>query len=131
MVLVLSTDFKVVKYELVLIVSGDRNWTDREKIRKVLTEFNPQTTLLVEGGARGADRLARQEGRKLGFKVITVDADWHKYGKAAGAVRNRVMYNTYKPHGILAFHSNISESKGTKDMIEVAEKGGTPVRLTT
>jgi len=121
----------VVEYDLVLIVSGDRNWTDREKIRQVLTEFNPQTTLLVEGGARGADSLARQEGRKLGFEVITVKADWYKYGKAAGPIRNKVMYDTYKPDGILAFHSNIAESKGTKHMIELAEKGGTPVRLTT
>ena len=115
---------------MVIIISGDRNWTDREKIRQVLTELDPATTLLVEGGARGADSLARQEARKLGFEVITVKADWYKYGKAAGAIRNQLMYDTYNPDGILAFHSNIEESKGTKHMISVAKKGGTPVRLT-
>lgn len=117
--------------KLTLIVSGDRNWLDREKIRNVLTEFDPATTLIVEGGARGADSLARQEAEKMGFEVITVKAEWHKYGKAAGALRNLKMYETYKPDGILAFHSQIEESKGTKHMIGVAKKGGTPVRLTT
>ncbi len=113
-----------------LIVSGSRYWTDREKIREVLTEFDPATTLIVEGGATGADTLAREEAQKLGFGVVTVHADWYKYGKAAGAVRNLMMLDIYKPDGILAFHPELKMSKGTKHMVRIANKRGIPVRLT-
>ena len=115
----------------VILITGDRNWTDREKIHKVLTEFDPATTILIEGGARGADRLGREEGEKLGFHVLTMKADWKRYGKAAGPIRNREMYNKGHPDLVLAFHSNLALSSGTKDMINVAIEGGTPFRLTT
>ena len=118
------------EFETVVLVTGGRGWSDREKIREVLTEFDPLTTLIVEGGCRGADDLAKQEAEKLGFKVLTVHADWYKYGKAAGVVRNKLMYETTHPNVVLAFHSDLKNSKGTKHMVEMAKKGGTPVRLT-
>ena len=119
------------EYATVVLVTGDRNWTDREKIRQVLTEYDPLTTLIVEGGARGADTIAREIAEELGFDVLEVKAQWEKYGRAAGAVRNKLMYDKSHPTVVEAFHSNLGASKGTKHMVEYSKKGGTPVRVTT
>lgn len=113
-----------------VLLCGGRNWTDRDKIRNLLTGFDSATTLIVEGGCRGADTIGREEAEKLGFEVITMKAEWKKFGKGAGQIRNQMMYATYSPDMILAFHEDLNSSKGTKHMIEVAKRGGTPVRLT-
>jgi 8-oxo-dGTP pyrophosphatase MutT (NUDIX family) len=119
------------EYVKVVLVTGDRNWTDREKIRGVLTDYDPLTTLIVEGGARGADTIAREVAEELGFDVLEVKADWERYGRAAGPVRNKLMYDKSHPDVVEAFHGNIGASKGTKHMVEYSKKGGTPVRVTT
>ena len=119
------------EYAKVVLVTGDRKWSDKEKIRQVLTEYDPLITLIVEGGARGADTIAREVAEELGFDVFEVKAQWEKYGKAAGAVRNKLMYDKMHPDVVEAFHSNIGASKGTKHMVEYSKKGGTPVRVTT
>ena len=49
-------------------------------------------------------------------------ADWKKYGRAAGPIRNKQMLNEGKPDLVLAFHTNIENSKGTKSMIQIAKK---------
>jgi hypothetical protein len=40
-----------------ILVCGDREWTDEALVRQVLREQNP--SLIIEGGARGADTCAR------------------------------------------------------------------------
>lgn len=117
--------------KLTIILCGGRDWGDRDKIRNVLMGFDSATTLIVEGGCRGADTIGREEAIKLGFVVITEMAEWHKYGKRAGRIRNQKMYDIYRPDLVLAFHHDLNHSKGTKHMITVAKKGGTPVRVTT
>ncbi|KKN01348.1 hypothetical protein LCGC14_1128740 [marine sediment metagenome] len=46
------------------------------------------------------------------------------YGKAAGPIRNKQMLDEGQPHLVLAFHDNIEESTGTKDMVKQAAKRG-------
>ena len=114
-----------------ILICGDRNWTDEAKIRKAVLEIHSETTieLVIEGGARGADALGKIVGRSLGIEVISFPADWVKFGRPAGPIRNRQMLQEGKPDLVLAFHNNIMESKGTKDMIKASEKAGIPVRL--
>ena len=121
----------MIKTKFTVLLCGGRNWADRDKVRNLLTGFDADTTLIVEGGCRGADTIGREEAEKLGIEVITEKAEWEKFGKAAGRIRNQMMYDTYHPDMILAFHEDLKSSKGTKHMIEVAVKGGTPFRLVT
>ena len=104
-----------------VLVCGDRNWTNSRLIREYLEELNPDS--LIEGEARGADRLSAIEASSMGIEVIRVPADWGEYGKAAGAIRNREMIK-YEPELVIAFHNSIEESKGTADMLYVAECSG-------
>jgi hypothetical protein len=46
--------------------------------------------------------------------VIAMPADWANHGKAAGPIRNRKMLDL-KPDLVLAFHADLTNSKGTKD----------------
>ena len=121
-----------------ILVTGDRNWTDELKIFNTLMEigfdypvdgenssFNHDITL-IEGEARGADTLARIAAEKLDWTVIKVPAEWNKYGKAAGPIRNQAMLDL-DPDLVVAFHSDLENSRGTKDMVERAKKKGVKV----
>lgn len=110
-----------------ILVCGDRNWTDKETIRKFLLEYNP--TVVIEGEARGADSLAREVAEEEGIVVEKYPADWNTNGKAAGPIRNQQMLKKGKPDMVLAFHDNLDKSKGTKHMITIAKKSGLRVFL--
>ncbi len=113
-----------------ILVSGDRNWTDVDCIREVLKKYDPKETTLIHGAARGADTIAANVAAEMGFKkILPFKAEWDRYGRAAGPIRNGVMLNVGKPDRVIAFHSNIAESKGTKDMLERAKKAGVPTEL--
>ena len=104
-----------------VLICGDRNWKDYESIDNFVKKL-PKGTVIIQGMCRGADLMARRAGIKYGFTVEDYSADWSKYGDAAGPIRNKQMLDEGKPDRVYAFHSNISESKGTKNMINQAKK---------
>lgn len=112
-----------------ILCCGDRNWANLTVIKKVLSNYD-NTTTIISGGARGADTLSELAAIDLGMNLIVMYAQWDIYGKAAGPIRNRKML-AQEPNLVIAFHSNISESKGTADMIRIAKKAGIPVTLIT
>jgi hypothetical protein len=105
-----------------VLVCGDRNWSDAETIRRRLERL-PQDTVVVHGGARGADTLAGYTADGLGMVVGVFRAEWPRYGRAAGPLRNRAMLDTH-PDLVLAFHDNLDNSKGTKDCVTEARRRG-------
>ena len=111
-----------------VLICGDRNWSDYKTIEEEMKEL-PKDSVIIHGCARGADTLTGIIAKKLGFKVLEFPADWKRYGKIAAPIRNRQMIVEGKPDKVLAFHNNISESKGTANMIKQAKKFGIPVTL--
>ena len=112
-----------------VLITGDRDWTDIETIRAWLSKLQDWgCTIIIEGGARGADKIAGSEARRMGMKVIEVPADWSRYGKGAGLIRNQEMLEL-KPDLVVAFHSDLPRSKGTTDMVRRARKEGVEVIL--
>jgi hypothetical protein len=110
-----------------ILVCGDRNWHDKEAVWWALYGF-PKETELIHGACRGADMLADEVACELGWDTIyQCFADWEGFGKAAGPIRNQFMIDEHHPDIVLAFHSNIKESKGTRDMCYKAKKAGIPV----
>ena len=105
-----------------VIVCGDRKWKDRKAIFTRLFDL-PSDTIVVEGGADGADSMAREVALSLGYEVVTFWAAWKKYGKSAGPKRNIKMLNT-GPGLVIAFHDDLSQSKGTKHTVTEARKRG-------
>lgn len=112
-----------------ILVTGDRNWKKFGPIRRELQKF-PKGTIVVHGDARGADTCADFIAKSLGLIPKPYPADWNLYKKAAGPIRNRQMLKENPDvELVLAFHEHIEESKGTKDMIEIAENAGIFVKL--
>jgi hypothetical protein len=111
-----------------ILICGDRNWYDENKICCALLQLNPVDDIIITGGARGADSIAHKIATNLKFKTIVKMADWDKYGLAAGPIRNKQMLDL-GPDKVVAFHSNIDSSKGTKDCISRARKMGIPVEM--
>jgi hypothetical protein len=113
-----------------VLICGSRDWDDVACIERVVQELaaaDPDL-VVIEGEARGADSIARDAARRLGVPVIKYPADWVSYGRAAGPMRNQQMLDA-GPDLVVAFHPNIAESKGTRDMVMRAGRAGIPVRL--
>ena len=108
--------------------TGDRNWTNRDSIRKRISLL-PSNTEVIVGDARGVDYIAWDETVIQGYKINGPHvAEWDEYGKAAGPIRNRKMLDE-KPDLVIAFHPNLAESKGTKDCVNEAKRRGIPVEV--
>lgn len=105
-----------------VLVCGSRYWVNIEPILDRLRKLD-QATVVITGGANGADLLAESASRLLNLKCIVIRAEWNKYGLAAGPIRNRKMLDM-RPDLVIAFHENLSSSKGTMDTIKEAERRG-------
>jgi len=102
---------------ITILVCGGRDYHDRNLLFKVLDKLKPTT--IIHGAARGADTLANDWAISRKVNVIEYPANWNKYGKSAGPVRNRQMLNT-NPDIIVAFPGG----RGTAHMIKIAQKQG-------
>jgi len=106
-----------------LIVAGGRDYTDYEHLSRVLfamadVEFADKEVSIVSGMAKGADRLAVRFAKDNYVDLYEFPADWHQYGKRAGAMRNAQMGDF--SDGLLAFWDG--QSKGTAQMISYMKK---------
>jgi len=112
---------------MVVLVCGDRNWSHYDTVLHTLRAL-PQITLVIHGGARGADTLGGRAARELDVPYKIFTARWDLYGKAAGPRRNQEMLTFLQekaregvPVTAFAFHQNLQTSRGTKDMIRRLE----------
>lgn len=110
--------------EVRVIVCGSRKWRDRDRITARLFDL-PTDATVIQGGAQGADRIARQEAEKLGLLVEEHPADW-SLGKRAGLVRNSHMA-ALGADLCIAFWDG--RSTGTAHMMEEARKRDIPVEV--
>ncbi len=119
-----------------ILICGDRDWINKkliketlEKVKESLLKDGDVITVVIEGECRGADIMGRECAEELKIPVMKFPADWKRFPKAAGPIRNKQMLVEGKPDLILAFHNNIQNSKGTKNMIEISSKAGIKVIL--
>lgn len=105
-----------------VLVCGGRDYSDRGMVYGVLDGMLHAhgTLVIVQGGAKGADALARKWAAENGCNTITYAATWDKYGKSAGPKRNQAMLDCEKPDVIVAFPGGT----GTADMTSRARKAG-------
>jgi hypothetical protein len=108
-----------------VIVCGSRRWRDRAAIASRLFDL-PTDSIVVHGGAQGADRIAKQEAQKLGLLVEEHPAEWGSLGKRAGLIRNAHMASLGADLCIAFWDGR---STGTAHMMEEARKRGIPVEV--
>lgn len=110
-----------------VIIAGSRNFEDFEKLEHtIMMKFKEKglhrnDVEIISGTARGADQLGEKFAYKYGLALTKFPANWDKYGKRAGYLRNVDMAEYAKDNGLLfAFWDG--QSKGTKHMIEIGKK---------
>lgn len=122
-----------------VLITGDREWSDGATMFAALEKYTSPGDTIIEGEARGADRLARLicEGSYFyhaanlplpGREVEPYPAHWEIYGRGAGPLRNQQMLDS----GVdlcLAFHEDLSSSRGTADMVSRCRAAGVRVIL--
>ena len=106
-----------------VVISGSREFTEFDKfataLDEVLKTYRSKSYIrLFEGGARGIDRLARTYAIMRKVRHERFHADWDKFGKRAGILRNIEMINAGDM--VVAFWDG--QSKGTKHAIDYAIK---------
>lgn len=110
-----------------VLACGGRDYADREKVYEVLDEVRAASgiSVLIEGEAAGADTLAKTWALRRGVPVERYPADWTKYGRGAGPIRNQRMLDEGRPDLVVAFPGG----RGTADMVDRAKAAGVPVMV--
>lgn len=118
-----------------LLVAGSRTFNDydllKTKLDHILKNRLPEV-VIVSGGAEGADSLAERYAKERGLPVRIFNAEWEKYGKAAGYKRNSAMHDYIcnatgeDMRGCVCFWNG--KSKGTAQNFKLAEDRDTPLR---
>ena len=101
-----------------VLVCGGRDFEDVRLAMHTLDSWHAAQPIscIIEGGAEGADRLARRWAYAAGIGVDTYKADWDLHGRAAGPIRNQRMIDEGKPDLVIAFPGG----RGTADMVRRA-----------
>ena len=107
-----------------VLVCGGRDFADRQRVFNVLDTLHMAAPIseVVEGGAKGADALARAWCQVHRIDSTIFLADW-SLGLKAGPVRNQRMLDEGKPTLVVVFPGG----RGTADMKRRAKAAGVPV----
>lgn len=111
-----------------VIVAGGRDFSDYEYLRSSLDFLLQNITgpiVIVSGTAKGADKLGEQYAAEKGYAVLRFPADWDRFGKAAGYMRNEQMAKNADV--LVAFWDGTS--KGTKNIIQLAKRYDLKIRV--
>lgn len=107
------------------IIAGGRDITEWFHLQEAIEAYWNEITEVVSGGATGVDALGERFARECGIPIVQFKADWKRYGKMAGPMRNREMAEYAE--ALLAIWDG--ESRGTANMIEEATKRGLFVQV--
>ncbi len=100
------------------IVCGGRSYLDINTLFDVMDRLHAtyKFTCIIEGGAKGADQLAQRWAHENAVATVRVAADWTRWGKRAGYLRNTEMLEKHSPDVVIAFPGG----PGTMMMINLA-----------
>ena len=104
-----------------VLVCGGRNFHLRPRVDQALDRLAP--SMVIHGGAAGADRLAHEWARAKGVEIVVYHPAWGKMGTVAGAWRNKRMLTHGKPDLVMAFPGG----SGTNNMVSQARQHGVQV----
>jgi hypothetical protein len=109
-----------------VLVCGSRDWTHAAAVYYELNKLHRELgfDVVIEGDARGIDRIAGYWARRKRLDNLKFPADWERDGRGAGPIRNAKMLAEGKPDLVIAFPGG----RGTANMLSQAEKAGVPVR---
>ncbi len=105
-----------------IIVCGGTDFSDYEFFRASLEKLfeDYEDIRIVSGHAKGADTFAEKYAADNQIPIRVFPAEWEKYGRAAGPIRNRTMLDYAKEETpvVVAFWDG--RSPGTGNMLKEA-----------
>ena len=109
-----------------ILVTGSRDWPDYDAVLQAIREAiqDADDVVIIHGGARGADDIADRVCEELDLPTEAYPAQWEKYGRAAGRLRNKAMVEL-GADVCLAFP--FGPSRGTRHCMREAKRAGIPV----
>jgi len=105
-------------------IVGSRGFSDLAAVANYVRDL-PAGTTVVSGNARGVDRAAETAARHRGLKVISLPAQWDRFGRSAGFKRNAEIVKL--ADRVIAFWDGVS--KGTLHTVNLAKAAGKPVEI--
>ncbi len=117
----------MVGEKMKLAVVGSRDFHDYAWLERCLLSCIDIASIkeVISGGARGADSLAERFAAVHGLSFSVIPADWKKYGKRAGPLRNTEIVR--QADMVIAFWDG--SSRGTRNTIDKALRAGKSVRI--
>lgn len=112
-------------YFMKIAIVGSRNYPDLKEVAKYVEEQLQDGDVVISGHAFGVDRAAEFAALKRGLKVEVFPADWKKYGKKAGFIRNIDIVKA--ADRVVAFWDGVS--KGTGHTIDIATERLKPLEI--
>ena len=92
-----------------LLIAGSRSFEDYSLLKEI-TDYTlrnrNENIVIISGGARGADTLAKQYAYEKQYEYLEFKADWNAFGKSAGYIRNEEMHkfiSQFENRGALYF----------------------------
>lgn len=114
-------DFKDDVYVDFAIATLQRHGRNREELFRRDFIASP-VTHIIHGGAKGVDTMAGNAARVLGIQEVVCPANWNKFDKGAGPIRNTWMLDLLDPqHDLVMLFPG---GKGTQDMVNKAVENG-------
>jgi len=112
-----------------LAIVGSRTFLDYVRLERCLlrTFSLAEIEAVISGGARGTDTLVARFAARHGLPLVVVPAEWEKYGKKAGPIRNTEIVR--RADVLVAFWDGVS--RGTFDSISKARGAGKRVEVFT
>lgn len=105
-------------YSLFICICGSRDFSNYELLKRIVhAEIdlkNIKSPAFVSGTARGVDKLGEKFAHQHNYLCLQFPADWDKFGKKAGHIRNKTMAE-HADYFIIFWYML---SPGTKNMIE-------------
>jgi len=112
------------------IIAGSRTFDDYQLLSDTMTRLEWEPSEIVSGGARGADTLGEKWAAVHHIPLTVFPAAWDLWGRSAGYVRNQQMADYVgRSGGLVAFWDG--SSRGTMNMIKLAEEKGMRVKVVT
>ena len=103
-----------------VLICGSRNINDPALVSQAVSQSGTIPTHIISGGARGVDKLAADYAASQGIEFTEFPADWDRYGKRAGFIRNYTMVGN--ADAVIAVWDGTSP--GTKHSIDLARSCG-------
>lgn len=99
-----------------VIIAGSRGIDNLMILHDAIRRSTFEITEVVSGTARGVDQMGEAWANMNNVPIARFPADWNKWGKPAGYIRNKEMADY--ADALLAIWDG--ESRGTKHMIDIA-----------